>query len=76
MIIDINRKDIHEKFHFKNSTDRFILVDYDATTKLFINLDLKVAYQWEDLDYYGFYFYEDENDEDFKGVSTDWNEDA
>ena len=76
MIIDINRTDTDKEFHFKKSTDRFILVNYDACTKLFVNFDLKVAFEWGDLNYYGFYFYEDEKDDDFMGVSTDWNEDA
>ena len=77
-IVDINRETLpaNTVFHFKNSTDRCIMVDYEGSEFdcLFVNLDEGVAFEWPDVEeVYDFEFYTKEDDEDFKGVNLEWS---
>ena len=68
MIKDWNRETIKEVFHFKNSLRPFINVDNTSGDYCFLDLNERKVYTFEDLDFEGLDFYEDEVDEDFKGV--------
>ena len=72
MLKDWNREEIKEVFHFKNSLRPFICCrDIYHDEWLFIDLDTYEALTLDALDYEGLYFYEKEDDEDFKGVEID-----
>ncbi len=72
-IIDVNRTSTDKVFHFRNSLQRFILIEYHCE-KVFLNLETRVAYDFCDVEDYGFSFYRDEDDEDFCGVNTFFND--
>ena len=56
-------------FHFKNSLQRWIAVEVDATgLPLFINLDTCVGYSLKELKREGMFFYTDPEDPNFLGV--------
>lgn len=67
MIIDINRHGTKEIFHFKNSLRNFITC-YKNGTQYYLDLDSRILYNFDELDYEGLYFYYKEEDEDFLGV--------
>ena len=72
MIVDWHKTTFEKGtvFHFKNSLKPFIEVNKYGDY-CFLDLDEMKVYTLEDLDYYGFEFYNDEVDDDFMGVEID-----
>ena len=70
MLKDWNRREVNkgEVFYFKNSLRPFITIDNTAEDDLFLDINEMIVYSLDDLDYEKLYFYEKEDDEDFKGV--------
>lgn len=73
IIKDWNRGEINENevFHFKNSLRPFIAVQDTCGEHLFLDLDEKMIYSLEALEYENLSFYDKEDDEDFMGVEID-----
>ena len=76
LIKDWNSNEVcgNEVFHFKNSLRPFIYVNNKYyNTEFFVDLNEKVAYTFEELEYEGLEFYTDETEEDldFLGVEVD-----
>lgn len=73
IIKDWNRGEINENevFHFKNSLRPFIAVQDTCEEHLFLDLDEKMIYSLEALEYENLSFYDKEDDEDFMGVEID-----
>jgi len=80
IIKDWNRGEIKENevFHFKNSLRPFITVQDTYGEHLFLDLNEKVIYSLDALEYDNLFFYDNEDDEDFMGVEiggkVDWVE--
>lgn len=72
MIADWNRKTFkkNQVFHFKNSLRPFIDVS-DENNTFFLDLEKMRVYDYDDLEYEGLFFYEDDEDLDFMGVELD-----
>ena len=60
-----------EVFHFPHSLRPFVLIDYNATDELFLDIDKMIAYSYEDLvTWEGLDFYTKEDDPTFLGVDV------
>lgn len=72
MIVDWNKTTLEDGtvFHFKNSLRPFIDIDKDGDY-YFLDINEIKLYTLEDLRHEGLSFYEDENNEDFRGVKID-----
>jgi hypothetical protein len=78
-IVDINRETLAPGtvFHFKNSLDRHILVDYNNSPFgcIFVNLDKEYAFEWDWIpEYEEVRFWKKDDDEDYQGVCLEWPE--
>lgn len=70
MIVDWNRQTLKpgQVFHFKNSLRPFIEIRDSTEEIFFLDFNEMKIYTFDELQYDGLNFYEDEDDEDFKGV--------
>ena len=75
MIKDLNRNEVKagEVFHFQNSLEPFVYVDYPDCDfeMMFFNINSNRLYSFVDLDILGLKFYSKDDDEDFLGVEVD-----
>lgn len=72
MIRDWNREYLTGKvFHFQNSLRPFTEVHNSTDERYFLDLDKGELYTFEELDYDGLFFYDDDEDDDFMGVKVD-----
>lgn len=72
MIKDYNRGEVNKRevFHFEHSLRPFVIVE-DSGEDLFLDINTWEIFDFETLENNeGLYFYEKENDEDFKGVEV------
>lgn len=73
MIFDWNRNTLKKGtvFHFKHSLRPFIEVEDRNEDLGFLDINEMKIYNLDDLESEGLEFYEDETDEDFKGIEID-----
>lgn len=72
-IKDWNRSEVlgDSVFHFKHSLEPFILVYLeDKCEDIFVNIHTLIAYTFDEIESFGYYFYTKEDDEDFLGVDV------
>jgi len=74
MIKDWNRENLGNYiFHFKNSLRPFIKVRNTSYDSCFVDINEMKVYTYDELEYEELYFYEKEDDDDFKGVKIAGN---